>query len=189
MHFTRLRTSILGALAALALLAWGARGSAQQPAPEPPVDAPLDAPAQGSEGLDAPLAEEPGAPGEAEQPVDLEAAPEEALPEQPTDQGGGEEIVVTGTRIKRTQSFALPAAIAVADRKELAQSGANNMSDVVKNMTINYGSDFNLGLGTNAGGTAVQPARSGLELDPGQLNGKRLVESGALSSKARPSSM
>jgi iron complex outermembrane recepter protein len=179
MHFIRLRTSALPALAALALLAWGARGSAQEPPAEPPVDAPP----QGTEGVEAPLDEEPVAPGEADLAVDLEAAPEEALAEQPTDGGDPEgEIVVTGTRIKRTQSFALPAAIAVADRKELSQSGANNMSDVLKNMTINYGSDFNVGLGTTAGGTAQFNLRGlGLSSTLVLLNGKRLVESGALS--------
>jgi iron complex outermembrane recepter protein len=179
MHFIRLRTFAPAALAALALLAWGALGSAQ----EPPAEQPIDAPPQGSEGVDAPLAEDPAAPVEAEAAVELEAAPEAALPEQPTGEGdSGGEIVVTGTRIKRTQSFALPAAIAVADRKELAQSGANNMSDVVKNMTINYGSDFNLGLGTTAGGTAQFNLRGlGLSSTLVLLNGKRLVESGALS--------
>jgi iron complex outermembrane recepter protein len=189
MHFQRLGTTVLRTWAALLLLSWGARVTAQQPPADPPAEQPpTDAPESALEGtVDEAPAEEAPVEGES---LGVEATgsesevaagtEDEAAPAGDADESG--EIVVTGTRIKRTQSFALPAAIAVADRKELAASGANNMSDVLKHMTINYGSDFNLGLGTNAGGTAQFNLRGlGLSSTLVLLNGKRLVESGALS--------
>jgi iron complex outermembrane receptor protein len=183
MHFTRLGTTPLRMLAALALLGWSAHGVAQQPAPEPP-------PATDAPPAETPAAE-PGAveaaPGEAEAGVEATAAGEvtadEAAAEAPA-RGGDEsgEIIVTGTRIKRTQTFALPASVAVADRKELAQTGANNMADVVRNMSVNYGSDLNTDVSTNSGGTSQFNLRGlGLSSTLVLLNGRRLVVSGALS--------
>ena len=49
-------------------------------------------------------------------------------------------IIVTGSRIKRTSSFATAAPVEIIDRKALEYSGATNLADVVQYLTVNQGS-------------------------------------------------
>jgi outer membrane receptor protein involved in Fe transport len=106
--------------------------------------------------------------------------PEPAAEAPAPAEGTSDEMIVTGSRIRRT-SFSQPSSVQLMDRKQLALSGADNMADVVKNMTINSGSDFNTDVSTGAGGTAQFNLRGlGLSSTLVLLNGRRLVQSGAL---------
>jgi iron complex outermembrane recepter protein len=194
-------------LAGLVLL-WGSdRASAQEgplddlgeeegpaeeaPAEEGPVEGPVEGPIDGPiEGpVEGPMDEsgataDPGVAAEGE--IDAEAgvslsgnAPPPAEP--PPAAGVGDELVVTGSRIKRT-SFATPSAVQVVDRKALGASGAQRMGDVVKNMDINSGSEFNTDVSTAAGGTASFNLRGlGLSSTLVLLNGRRVVQSATAS--------
>jgi outer membrane cobalamin receptor len=97
------------------------------------------------------------------------------------DQAAAGEMVVTGSRIRRT-SFAQPSAVAVVSRDELQKSGAQTFGDVVKYMTINTGSDINTGVSTNSGSTMSFNLRGlGVNSTLVLLNGRRVVQSGAAS--------
>jgi len=195
-------TALAAALAALALLssssleAQAAPSPAEPPnapaaEPTPPADEPLadegpqdEAAPPAAAGQDA-AAEAPAAEGEVGAGVEGEgevaAAVEEAPPPEPAASTDDNEIVVTGSRIKRT-SFALPSAVQVMSRKELAMSGADNMADVVRNMTINYGSELNTDVSSASAGTAQFNLRGlGLNSTLVLLNGRRLVNAATVS--------
>lgn len=190
--------------AAVATLVFATTATAQQapapPAPAPPAATPpaaappsvtpppaapppeaVPAPAEPV----APAAEPPPpAPGTAS-PAPAAAAPEaapviEAPPvEEETAAGApaGEEkeIVVTGSRVKRTV-FQTSAPVEIIDRKQLEYSGATNLADVIQNLTVSQGTGFQGN--ANASGTVSIDLRglgSGMTLV--LLNGRRLVTS------------
>jgi iron complex outermembrane receptor protein len=83
--------------------------------------------------------------------------------------------------LERVSSIEVAALIRI-DREELERSGANNMSDALRYLSINYGSDFNLDVPTTAAGTTQFNLRGlGLSGTLVLLNGRRLVQSGAVS--------
>ena len=61
----------------------------------------------------------------------------------PPQQQGVEEIVVTGTYIKRKSQFDAPSPLVVVGSEDLAATGANVIGDVLKDLTINTGSQNN----------------------------------------------
>jgi outer membrane receptor protein involved in Fe transport len=105
-------------------------------------------------------------------PVQAAAAPEDA-----------NEMVVTGSRIKRSPELAASAPVQVIDRKALERSGATNAADVVSQLTAAQGSGYQgagspLNQGSGAVGTVLVNLRglgSGATLV--LLNGRRLVPS------------
>jgi iron complex outermembrane receptor protein len=144
------------------------------------------APAEGEVAAEGQAGFEAGVAAEGEVGAEGEVAAEGAVPgavepeppaTPPVDDP--EEIIVTGSRVKRS-SYAQPSAIAVVDRKQLSMSGANNMADVVRNMNINTGSETNTDV-SGATGTAQFNLRGlGLNSTLVLLNGRRLTQSGAL---------
>ena len=187
-------------LAVLATLGLSASALAQDdPFAAPADDAPLDAPEEAApepEPEPEPAAPEPEREPEPEGPsadlsLSASASAEggiegeaEAEAEAPAEEVGGagdvEEIVVTGSRVKRT-TYSLPSSIQVIGREELEMSGATNMADVVKHLSINYGSNFNTDVSTGAGGTAQFNLRGlGLNSTLVLLNGRRLVQSASV---------
>jgi iron complex outermembrane recepter protein len=113
---------------------------AEEPAPDVPVEEPPAEPVEEA-------ADEPGAEGEVGAGVEIgadaaavegELAAEATPPEPPS--SAGSEIVVTGSRIKRSTAFAPSAPVEVIDRKQLEYSGATNLADVVQYMTVAQGS-------------------------------------------------
>jgi outer membrane receptor protein involved in Fe transport len=111
-----------------------------------------------------------------------EAAPEAAAEEEPAT---GEEMVVTGSRIKQASSFSPAAPVQVIDRHELEKTGATNMADVVTYLTVSSGSGFQ-GAGNQSVGTASINLRG---LGEGAtlvlLNGRRLPLSAAYNPKGQ----
>jgi len=86
-----------------------------------------------------------------------------------------EEVVVTGTHIKH-RSFKGPSPVRVLDRSELDAQGAPVIADVVKNLTINTGSEFNNDSNTQnqSSGTAQMNLRGlGLGSTLVLVNGRR----------------
>lgn len=53
-----------------------------------------------------------------------------------------EEVVVTGSYIKRKDNFDLANPVDVLDATNIAEQGAANMGDIIKNQTFNYGTVF-----------------------------------------------
>ena len=175
----------------------GDEGPADEPSATPPADtgaagAPAEGPAEGpmdQGAAEGPLDQGAATPGTAaegeagaEGGVSLSASTTAPPPPPPAAaSGAGEELVVTGSRIKRT-SFATPSAVEVVDRKQLAATGAQRMGDVVKNMDINSGSEFNTDVSTAAAGTANFNLRGlGLSSTLVLLNGRRLVQTATAS--------
>jgi outer membrane receptor protein involved in Fe transport len=178
------------AQAAVALLFFSASFAAAQDDPledigdeAPQEEAPTeDAPAEEAPPSDIPPAEEEPAP--AEDVIDPDAGvpaeeevldPDGGVPVEPApEEPAGEDMVVTGSRIRRS-NFAQPAAVQVMDRKQLTESGATNMTDVAKNMTINAGSNLNTDVSTGTAGAAQFNLRGlGVSSTLVLLNGRRL---------------
>ncbi len=87
------------------------------------------------------------------------AAPQANKPQMANTQGSeqaGEvsEIVVVGSYIDR-RSADTPAPVLVVDRAELARSGANTTADVIRNLPVNTGSQFNTDERTQGGTTGT----------------------------------
>ncbi|MDD9935946.1 MAG: TonB-dependent receptor [Myxococcales bacterium] len=143
----------------------------------PPAAAPAPEPTQ------AEASAEPSTPGEGE------AAPEtphqgptddEPIDEEPAADGDVEEILITGSRIKRT-SFSAAAPIQVVDREQLEFSGAQNLGEVVRFLTAAPGSDFGgRGLGL-FGTTQINLRGLGTQATLILINGRRVVPAGAVS--------
>jgi iron complex outermembrane receptor protein len=114
------------------------------------------------------------------------AAPEEPVPAT-TESGpsAAQEMVVTGSRLKQVSSFSPAAPVQVMDRKELEQTGATNVADVVTYLTVAQGSGFQ-GAGSQSYGTVSINLRG---LGEGAtlvlLNGRRLPLSGAYNPKGQ----
>ncbi|HMI92679.1 MAG TPA: TonB-dependent receptor [Polyangiales bacterium] len=124
---------------------------------EPPADAPVAA--------------------EAELDANLGAAAETSPAAEAEPDASSEEIVVTGSRIKRTSQFAPAASVQVVDRKQLEFSGAQNLGDVVQHLTAAGGSDFN---GRSQGGWGVSQVNLrglGPQATLVLINGRRVVSS------------
>ena len=64
-------------------------------------------------------------------------------PTPPPQQQGVETIVVTGTYIKRQSQFDAPSPLVVVTNDDLAATGANVIGDVLRDLTINTGSQNN----------------------------------------------
>ena len=58
------------------------------------------------------------------------------------DEPAVEEVVVTGSYIKRKESFDLANPLNIVDAVDIAEQGAANMGDIMKNQTFNYGTVF-----------------------------------------------
>ncbi|MFI5306462.1 MAG: TonB-dependent receptor domain-containing protein [Polyangiales bacterium] len=157
---------------------------AQQPPAGPPSsDAAPAEPAEAAPTEGAPSEQEapsvsPEATAEAAPEAVEAAAPEvEAAPAKV--QGGqSEEILVTGSRIKRSSSFAASAPVEIIDRKQLEYSGATNLADVVQYLTVAQGSGFQGGA-AGAGTVAINLRGLGFAATLVLLNGRRMGPSGA----------
>lgn len=144
----------------------------QAPA-EPPA---VDAQAAAEPGADV-AAAQPGVAAEAEAVADpVEDAQAEAAQDAPED-----DIVVTGSRLKRSSSFDAPSPVQVVDREAMARTGASTIKDLVANMPVNFGGQNNAGLGTGTGvrGAAIFDLHG---LGPSTtlvlVNGRRLLRTG-----------
>ncbi len=106
-----------------------------------------------------------------------------AEPEPAT--GSSQEMVVTGSRLKQVSSFSAAAPVQVMDRKELEQTGATNVADIVSYLTVAQGSGSQ-GAGSQSFGTVSINLRG---LGEGAtlvlLNGRRLPLSGAYNPKGQ----
>ncbi len=155
-------------------------------APEAPVDDPLAEPAAPEpEAAPAPAEGEAGAAGDAsaEGAVGVAAeipVPEEepAAPAEPPPPSRDDDIIVTGTRIKRSQSFAASAPVEVIDRKQLEYSGATTLADVVQHLTVAQGQGAAGGSAANAA-TAVDLRGLGAGATLVLINGRRTNPTGA----------
>jgi len=166
----------------------GEQPPATDAAPAPPADAaeaappadpaptPEAAPAEEAPAQDAPADDSGFEEAEFEESEFDDADFEEAAPAEDEDE---EEIVVTGSRIKRS-IFSSSAPVQIVSRKDLEYSGANNMGDVVKYLSVSSGAAFSGRGQFNGGGTSQVNLRG---LGPGAtlvlLNGRRVVTTGA----------
>jgi iron complex outermembrane recepter protein len=158
-------------------------------AQQPPADEP-QAPEQPEQQLEQePEGEAPGEPEAAPEPApaEEEPAPDEPAPfeEEPpletmqeSGRTSGDEIIVTGTRIRRSTSFQASAPVEVIDRKQLEYSGAANLADVVQYLTVAQGQGAQ---GGNAVGAASQINLRGLGSGATLvlINGRRTNPAGA----------
>ncbi|HKP63521.1 MAG TPA: TonB-dependent receptor [Polyangiales bacterium] len=177
---------------------------APAPTPPPPPQAPPAQPAPPAQAAPPPeedvLGEEPVAPSEgvpAEPPpptaAEAAAAAPEVTAEVPVEvpaalpaaePGPSDDIVVTGSRIKRSPELTSSVPVAVLDRKDLEKTGATNAADVVAQLTAAQGSGFQGGGNPgNRGGGAVGAVMVNLRgLGSGAtlvlVNGRRLVPTG-----------
>lgn len=107
----------------------------QAPVEAPPVSppdggvqaAPESEPVEAAPADEVPLEAAAAAEAEAEASITVEP-PREVI----------EEMVVTGSRVKRSK-FAASAPVEVLDRAQLERSGATNLADVVQNLTASQG--------------------------------------------------
>ena len=169
------------------LFGWSPTAWAQDRAP-PPHDAGVDlavadagppSASSGSAATDAAVADEEVDAAAASPVTTAEPAP--TAPEPSTSQ----EMVVTGSRLKQVSSFSAAAPVQVMDRKELEQTGATNIADVVTYLTVASGSGYQ-GAGSQSYGTVSINLRG---LGEGAtlvlLNGRRLPLSGAYNPKGQ----
>jgi iron complex outermembrane receptor protein len=134
-----------------------------------------------------------GAGAEKDAAVELqEASPDEVLTATPVpestvsndDDVNDEEMIVTGSRIKRSASLAASAPVEVLDSKAIARTGASNVSDLVQLLTAAQGSGFQGGGNPgNAGGggygtSSINLRGLGAAATLVLVNGRRLVPSG-----------
>ena len=99
-----------------------------------------------------------------------------------TDTAGIEEVTVTGSYIKR-RTMNSPSPISVISQSDIEELGVPTITDIVKNLTINTGSEFNSDAFTqNAStGTAQINLRGlGLQSTLTLVNGRRQVGSGSV---------
>jgi iron complex outermembrane receptor protein len=160
------------------------------PGPEPTPSAPEASAAPlattdaGVADAGAPTLEEgPGDAAAGEAVIAAEMLPDDAaLVPSPAASGADDEVVVTGSRIKRS-TFAASAPVDVVDRAQLARTGATNLADVVQNLTTSQGSGSQGSMtqgGSPASGTVSVNLRG---LGEGAtlllINGRRVNPSGA----------
>src|SRR5262245_42329863 len=145
--------------------------SSDVPAEQPPAISPSDAAAA------APVAPAEEPPPEAAVPeaeiggevvIGAEAAPVDVAAEPPAGEAqvdSSGDIVVTGSRIKRSPELSRAAPVAVLDKKQLERTGATNAADVVSQITAAQGSGYQgggspLNQGSGAVGTVLVNLRS-----------------------------
>ncbi|MET0387826.1 MAG: TonB-dependent receptor [Polyangiales bacterium] len=160
-----------GLLFALGVWSWCSITQAQTP-PEPPAEPEPSAPEAPTPDTTAPAPEL--AP---ETAVTIEAAAEPD-PDEP------QEMVITGSRIKRSPELAKSAPVQILDRKQIEQNGAANAADLIQTLTAAQGSGYQGGgspgnQGGGAFGTSSINLRGlGAAATLVLVNGRRLVPSG-----------
>lgn len=95
---------------------------------------------------------------------------------------GVEEVVVTGSYIKRKSQLDSPSPLNIVGGEDLARQGLNNLGDIARNMTFNSGAEINTDAFTQnfSTGTANINLRGlGLSSTLVLLNGRRQTLSGA----------
>jgi iron complex outermembrane receptor protein len=97
----------------------------------------------------------------------------------------GEEMVVTGSRIKHPSSFSPSAAVQVMDRKELEQMGATNVADIVTYLTVSQGSGFQGAGSQSYNSVSINLRGLGEGATLVLLNGRRLPLSAAYNPKGQ----
>jgi iron complex outermembrane receptor protein len=107
----------------------------------------------------------------------------EAPPEAPPSAGSA--MVVTGSRIKQTTSFSAAQAVQVISRKELEQTGATNLADVVTYLTVSNGSGAQGDGNQSVNIVSINLRGLGEGATLVLLNGRRLPLSGAFNSKGQ----
>ena len=163
------------------------------PAPEAPPEAPTPAPAEPAPtpaptpAPEAPPAEAPApaaaeAQAEGSATVELSAAPPEQEGEgeaEESDEGGEpvEEIIITGSRVKRSAAFAEAAPVEIISRQDLEYSGATNLADVIQYLTVAQGSGFQ-GEGGGVSTNSINLRGLGVGSTLVLLNGRRVAPSG-----------
>lgn len=96
----------------------------------------------------------------------------------------GEQIVVTGSRVKR-DSFQGTSPVEVMGQEAIEQTGAPTITDIVKNLTINTGSEFNESFDTarqTTGTSQVNLRGLGLNSTLTLVNGRRTTLSATAAS-------
>ena len=87
-----------------------------------------------------------------------------------------EEVLVTGSRIKRDSTFSTPQPVEIIDRAAIDKMGVPTITDIVKNLTINTGSNFNNDFSTQrqtVGTSQVDLRGIGLNSTLALVNGRR----------------
>ena len=114
-------------------------------------------------------------------PTALAAAVAAAIPAAAQEQQQGvEEIVVTGTYIRRQSQFDSPAPLVTVTSDDLAASGANEVGRVLEDLTINTGSQNNPDAFTQnftTGTTNVNLRGLGVSSTLVLINGRRQTQS------------
>lgn len=93
-------------------------------------------------------------------------------------------VVVTGSFIRRAQQQDTPSPLSVVDRADIEAEGVVTSSDIVRNLTINTGSEFNTNAFSQritAGTSQINLRGLGLNSTLTLLNGKRQVISASAS--------
>ncbi len=183
-----------------------AQAPAQTPPPVPPapgLPAPGDVPPSAPPATETPEPPEvqpdltvpdPAPPSAADADVQADvsadaalsaAAPvEELVVEEAAAAPEGGDMVVTGSRIRRSPELARSAPVEILDRKQLERTGATNAADIVAQLSAAQGSGYQgAGSPLNQGGGAVGTVLVNLRgLGPGAtlvlVNGRRLVPTG-----------
>ena len=156
--------------------------AAAAPAEPAPADGETAVPPAAGEGEVS--AEVGGEIGGEVQPGDAIDSPAAEADTAASGEATAEELIVTGTRIKRTSQFAPAAPIQVVDRKQLEYSGAQNLGDVVQYLAAAGGSDFN---GRSQGGWGVSQVNLrglGPQATLVLINGRRVVSSAIVPSNS-----
>jgi iron complex outermembrane recepter protein len=97
----------------------------------------------------------------------------------------GKEMVVTGSRIRQISAFSPAAPVQVIDRKELEQTGATNIADVVTYLTVSQGSGFQGAGSLSIGAVSINLRGLGEGATLVLLNGRRLPLSAAYNPKGQ----
>ncbi len=95
---------------------------------------------------------------------------------QAQDEEAIEEVLVTGSRIKRDSTFDIPQPVEIIDRAAIDKMGVPTITDIVKNLTINTGSNFNNDFSTQrqtVGTSQVDLRGIGLNSTLALVNGRR----------------
>lgn len=171
--FERPARACVGAWLALALLPCAVAGQDASPPPSSESDAAVSSPPSvlpevsdaGTAVVSAPAVPPP--------------EPEPAATENSTT----EEMLVTGSRIKRSTALSASAPVEVLDRKAIARTGASNVSDLIQLLTAAQGSGFQGGGSPGGAGGGAYGAASinlrglGAAATLVLVNGRRLVPS------------
>jgi iron complex outermembrane recepter protein len=175
-----LACGVIGVALALDLTA-GAQAPSPAPVPAAQLDSGVGAPPVEVSVADAGTAE-PQVPPAADPALEADPAEGELVPDLAVPAAASDEVVVTGSRIRRT-TFAASAPVDVVDRTQLERSGAANLADVVQNMTTSQGTGSQGSMtqsGSPASGTVSVNLRG---LGEGAtlvlINGRRVNPSGA----------